>query len=256
MAKTKNKKYCKPSISDRCLSKISLDCTEYEGLLPEGSEFDEDSCISGTDIVEDIIKILDEHTDQLDLNNFGCCIEYKASDEEDGVTLKDVLETHEAHICDIEDRLDKLENGISDTGASNDCTDCDNLPSNYNGLVYNTSASGNITLNSSYTQYSAITTYDLKYKTKLKGTYKITLDISYTGNSASSELFSVGISVDGQQPSAGAFNQDTIKVANNMTTLHFIVDVDKGVNIIPVFKKASTIGVIVDKVKLIIEKVK
>lgn len=250
MAIKKGSKNCKATISDRCGSKTPLTCTEYEGILPQGSQFDEDDCLTGEDIIEDIISILDDHTEQLDFSDFGCCLNYTPSDIEAGLQLKDILSEHESRICDL---IENCSN--APTSSEDDCVDCENLTSNFIGLVYNTSGSGNVTIGASFTQFTAITSYDLKYKTKVKGKYKITLDLDYSGNTGSSELFSVGISIDGQSPEAGVFNQDTVKVANNSKTLHFVVEVDKGVTILPVFKKATTISVVMEKVKMIIEKV-
>ena len=251
MAIKRSSKNCKTQVSDTCPVKTPLTCTEYDGVLPTGSEYEDDDCLTGQDIIEDIITILDEHTDQLDFSEFGCCITYEASDTEAGVKLQDVLSKHESMICDL---LESCQNCSGNTSES-ECIDCENLPSNYNGLVYNTVGSGNVTLGSGYIQFSPIITYDLKYKTKLKGKYKITLEIDYTGNMVSSETFSIGVSVDGQQPANGVFNQDTVKVANNTKVMHFILEVDKGVVLLPYFKKATTIPVIIEKVKLIIEKV-
>lgn len=251
MAIKRSSKNCKATISDTCPVKTALNCTEYDGILPTGSEYEDDDCLTGQDIVEDIISILDDHTDQLDFSNFGCCLQYEASDIEAGVTLQDVLSVHESILCSLQESCQNC----SGNSESTECLDCDNLPSNFNGLVYNTVGSGNITLGGSYVNFSPINTYDLKYKTKLKGKYKITLEIDYTGSGVSSEVFSIGISIDGQQPSTGVFNQDTVKVANNTKVMHFIVEVDKGVVLLPYFKKAPTVSVIIEKVKLIIEKV-
>lgn len=253
--KNKAKKSCKSRISDRCLHKVPLTCTEYEGILPVGSAYDEDDCLTGEDIIEDIINILDDHTEQLDFSEFGCCQEYEASDEEKGVQLKDILSAHESMLCDHEERITKLESGTTESNSEG-CNDCEEQSSNFIGLVYNTSGVGNVTLNSSYATYSAIQTYNLKYKTKTKGTYKITLDIDFTGNSSPLEKFSVGISVDSQQPATGVFNQDEIKVDGNNKVIQFLMNVDKGANLLPMFKKAPTVNVIIEKVKLIIEKVK
>jgi len=251
MGTKRGSKYCKTIISDTCGAKTPLNCTDYDGILPTGSEYDAEDCLTGQDITEDIITILDEHTEELDFTGFGCCLEYEASDTEKGVTLHDVISKHESVLCDL---LESCQNCSGQTKSS-ECIDCDNLPSNYNGLVYNTVGSGNVSLGSNYIQFSPITSYDLKYKTKLKGKYKITLEIDYTGNMVSSETFSIGISVDGQTPVTGVFNQDTIKVANNSKVMHFVLDVDKGAVLLPYFKKASTISVVIEKVKLIIEKV-
>ena len=59
-----------------------------------------------------------------------------------------------------------------------------------------------------------------------------------------------------QQPATGVFNQDEIKVAGNNKVIQFLMNVDKGVNLLPMFKKAPTVNVVIEKVKLIIEKVK
>lgn len=254
MCKKRAKKYCKPTINDTCLSKINLVCTEYDGVLPVGSKYDEDECISGQDIIEDIIEILDDHTEQLDFSEFGCCIDYTPSDTESGLQLQDVLSKHENIICHL------LENCCVDkdtTQKPEDCDDtCEDITVNHIGLVFNTTGVGNTLIDNSYANFTTITPYALNYKTKVKGVYKITLDIDYTGNFSSNEVFSVGISLDGQQPQTGAFIQDTVKVANNSVTMHFLIDTTHGVNIIPYFKKAPTILVTIEKVKLIIEKVK
>ena len=253
MSNKRKKNYCRPTISDTCLTKIPLTCTEYDGILPVGSQYEDDECLSGQDIIEDIINILDDHTEQLDMSEFGCCIDYTASDVEKGVVLKDVLSKHENMLCHL---LENCCNGESDTTPTSPCQDCDEITENERGLVFNTTGVGNVTLNTAYTNFSPITSYTLNYKTKVKGTYKITVDIDYTGSTASSEQFEVGISLDGQQPTTGAFNQDTAKVANNTKTLHFITDVNKGVNINTFFKKAPSVNVVIEKVKVIIEKVK
>lgn len=258
--KTKIKNYCKPKLSDTCLgARVNLVCTDYDGILPEGSEYDEDSCLSGQDIIEDIINILDDHTEQLDFTDFGCCLTYEASDPEVGVTLQDVMSTFEGHICDL---LEKC-GDVDDCGCQNSnneptqpCnTDCDNLQPSQNGLVFHTTGIGDVTLDSTYNNFTPITSYQLNYKTKVAGVFKITIDLDYTGNTLSSETFEVGVNIDGQQPASGAFNKDTVKVANNSKTLHFVVEVGKGVNLTPSFKKASTQSVVIEKAKVIIEKV-
>lgn len=246
----KKAKYCKPSLSDTCLHKTPLTCTEYDGILPTGSNYEEDDCLTGQDIIEDIIEILDDHTEQLDVSDFGCCLNYEASDSEKGLVIKDILSKHESILCDLIESC-----GSQCEEATTECTSCEELQPSDKGLVFNTTGVGNIDLDGDYTNFTEIVSYLLTYKTKVKGTYKITLDLDYTGDMLSSEVFYVGISLDGQTPNTGAFNQDTIKVANNTKTLHFVLDIDKNVNVITKFKKATTEVVQIEKVKIIIEKV-
>lgn len=255
--KKKSKNYCRPKLSDTCLgSRINLVCTDYDGILPEGSAYDEDDCLTGQDIIEDIIIILDQHTEELDVKDFGCCLEYEASDKEKGLVIKDILSKHESAICHILETCCSEDKGCGGDSSDSGCKECSDLTVNETGLVFNTTGVGNISINNSFNSFNPITSYALNYKTKIAGTYKITVDLDYVGNMSSSENFEVGITIDGQAPDSGAFNKDTVKVANNTKTLHFIVEVNKGVNLNVVFKKAPTATVVIEKAKVITEKVK
>ena len=82
---------CRPSIKDTCGDKVPLNCTEYWGKLPENTKLDDNDCITGNEIIEDIIDLVDKNTSDLDFSEFEGCIEYPK--EGDVLTIKDISET-------------------------------------------------------------------------------------------------------------------------------------------------------------------
>lgn len=171
---------------------------------------------------------------------------------------KSDIKTINEEICKIKEDLEELKdccdnnNSVSDTP----CSDCQDIQPNYVGWVYNSVGAGNTDLTALlFSSFAPIPSYGLNYKTKVKGKYKITVDVDYVINLSSVQSFYIGVLIDNQQPSLGAFSQDYVKLANNSKTLHFILDVDKGVNLTVAFKKALSDTATIEKVKVIIEKV-
>lgn len=247
----KNKKrYCKPRVQDTCGPKYPLTCSTYQGILPR-TESDLDECSSGEEVIEYLIESVDDIKEELDFTGFGCCIEFK-KDNGEKVTIKDVVSHLSCRITDIEENCCT---GEKPTNTESECKDCEDIKPTDKGLVFNTSGSGLIQLDSNFSQFSPINTYGLKYKTKVKGVYKITVEIKSSVFSGVHEDYSVGISIDGSQPDLGAFNQSFVSTNSTNSTITFLVSVDKGVNIEPVFKKAPTGVVRIQSVKEIIEKV-
>lgn len=220
----------KLKVNKQGCSNVSSNC-----VLWGGTSFECFSVCSGDSVTEVVTEI----------GSIAC------SNKKDIASIKD-------DICEIKKELDDLKSCCENNESSSEtpCNDCQDIQPNYVGWVYNSVGAGNTDLTSpSFTSFAQIPSYGLNYKTKVKGKYKITVDVDYVINLSSTQSFYVGILIDNQQPSLGAFSQDYVKLANNSKTLHFIVDVDKGVNLSIAFKKASSDTATIEKVKVIIEKV-
>lgn len=236
--------FCGERYNSACAIKLPLKCTEYFGILPTNTDLDVDGCHSGLDIIEDIINILDNIQDEIDLKDFGCCIEYEPSDKEEGLTLRDILETHEGAICELKEEIDKCCNGNTDRDDSDDCYK--EMPCE-NGLVYYSSETTQAIINSS--TWSNVSTYNLKYKTQIKGVYKVTLEV-YTDVNP----YDIGVSIDGVNPDNGIFSSVSISPNTSPATVTFILDLNKAVNIVPYFKSGANTAI--NSIKMIVEKVK
>jgi len=245
------KKNCGATISDTCGSITPLTCTKYEGDLPVGSEYDDDSCITGVEIIEDIITILDEHTEQLDFTEFDTqCLEAEASDVDEGITLKDVITDIITEVCDIKDRLKE--------GCNETCTDCEDGCEEEgccNVMEYYDSSSDTVTVTSAMAAFTAVYP-TIKHKTLKGGKYKATIDLRInTLPTTPGSTFFIGISQDGLIPDTSIFTQEEIKVGGYRETVHFVFKVLPKTEITLMFKDGTGSDVAITGIKVMIEKV-
>lgn len=248
-------KKCKPELSDRCFPTINARCVDYEGDLLATTLLDPDDCNTLEEVIEDIINQVDENTEDLDVTDFGCCMEYEISDPDRGLTVKDVLGAHESLLCDIVKRLDEEE--VSEN--CNDCEDdCGEKSSCCGGLVHKSYGSGEIHINTvNYSTFKELPIADypnMSYKATKKGTYKFTIDIG-SQNGTAGDGFFVGIALNSFDPLPNPFHQSQLVPLTDSKTMHFIIDMIVGdVGIIKFKRIAGNIAV--DGMKLIVEKVK
>lgn len=255
----KNKKKCLPTISDRCPSPtMNAKCVDYEGILLEKTTLDPDDCNTVEDVIEDIIVAVDQNTDDLDMTSMGCCMEYEPSDTDRGLTLKDILNTHESFLCEHEKRITQLEKGEEPEKCSDCDSGCEDEKSNCcNILVHSSYGSGEIFINNSYLNFKALPNNaypNMEYRALKKGTYKITLDLGCE-NGAIGHGFFVGVSINNFDPLQNPFYQQSFSPLHNSKTIHFLVDLLKNDNIQIKYKHLAG-NIAIDGVKLIIEKVK
>ena len=122
--KKKSNRNCKLDLSDGCFSRNSAKCVDYEGILSEYSELDpESNCLDVEEVIEDLSNIVDDIKDAIDVSEQGCCITYTPSNEEVGLVIKDVTSAHEGMICDLVDRVDKLEENCKGGGSCQSSVD-------------------------------------------------------------------------------------------------------------------------------------
>lgn len=243
-------KKCKPTLSDRCLATMNAKCVDYEGLLRENSTLDEDDCINVEEVIDDIIIAVDQNTDDLNFTEFGCCIEYEASDTDRGVTLKDVVGTHESMLCDIVKRLDGEEVQECQTSCEDSCEDdnCCDILKKFDSLSSQISVVSSNWVNS--------TTQELQYKATKKGTYKFTFELGVNVSSAAMSFYA-GLSLNGLTPESSLFSQVLVN-SSNSNTVTFITKM--ATNDVARFASKIVSGspytFILDYVKIIVEKVK
>lgn len=236
---------CRPSIKDTCVDKISLHCTEYWGKLPKETKLDDNGCITGNEVIEDIIDLVDKNTSDLDFSEFTGCIEYPK--EGDVLTIKDIIKEHQERLCVIEEEC--CSSGNSGSGNTDCFDECGNEIGN--GLVYYDTWVGDTELDS---VLKDVSNGSIKYKTLKKGTYKVSVETYYT----SAFSARIGISIDDSMPSGGVFNMTyNIGAVSPISTV-FIADLNKGVNV--TIKYSDTPASIghsrVNMYKVVIEKVK
>lgn len=251
-----NNKKCRQKFSDTCMSRTTTDCVDYVGdLYPVNTSLDADDCNTATDIIEDIINILDQHTEALDFSEFGCCLEYEASNEEDGVTIKDVIRAHESMLCDHEDRISKLEKGESSSSCS-DCKDCGEGCDDTDGCCTI------LKYYDSYTQPLAInqinwlnsTNSALQYKANKGGVYKITLELAETTSVLPNQQAFIGISLNGLEPDSDLYSQAKLAI-RYPKTITFISKMKVNDTVRVAYKRGTT-NYELEYVKMFVEKVK
>lgn len=99
---------CKDKISNICVDPTLATCVDYEGPLGANTKIVDD-CVNQHDVNEDLYIITDEIIDGLDTSTLGeLCLTYPLTDGK--VTPKSVFETHEIKICELDSRVDTLEN--------------------------------------------------------------------------------------------------------------------------------------------------
>lgn len=242
-------KKCKPTLSDRCLATMNAKCVDYEGILRENSTLEEDDCINVEEVIEDIIIAVDQNTADLNFTEFGCCIEYEVSDTDRGLTLKDVVGTHESMLCDIVKRLDgeQVEEGCNKCGEDN-CEDdncCETLKK-FDSL------SSPLTISSS--NWTNNNSTELQYKATKSGTYKFTFELGI--NTSSSALsFTAGLSLNGFAPESSLFSQVVVN-SSNSNTVTFISKMSTNDTARFATKAISGVTYLLDYVKVIVEKIK
>lgn len=245
---------CKTKLSDKCGSTVSSSCVDYVGdLYPTNTSLDPDDCNTVTDIIEDIINIVDQHTEDLDFSDFGDCLDYEASDEERGITLKDVLSKHEEKICDHEERIQKLEEGCSGSSDCKSCEDgCEETTGCCNILKQYDSLSQELLINQN--AWTNSTNNSLTYKASKTGTYKIVVEIAETSSVLTNQNAFIGISLNGFDPLNDLYSQ--CKISHKHTkTLNFITKMKFNDTLRLSYKKGTT-DYSLEYVKMFVEKVK
>lgn len=242
-------KKCKPTLSDRCLATMNAKCVDYEGILRENSTLDEDGCINVEEVIEDIIVAVDQNTEDLDFTEFGCCLEYEVSDTDRGLTLKDVVETHESLLCDIVKKIDgeQTEEGHNNCGENN-CEDdnCCEILKKFDSL------SSPLTITSK--NWTNNNSTELQYKATKRGTYKFTFELGI--NTSSSALsFTAGLSLNGLTPESSLFSQVVVN-SQNSNTVTFISKMSTNDTARFATKTVSGVPYLLDYVKVIVEKIK
>lgn len=112
---------CKSKITKKCLSTTYAPCVRYEKDRPEISLIPKEDCASIEDTTDDLYKITQSISDNIDLSELGTkCLTY-IKDVEGKNTVKNVLLKYEEEIC----RLTEEVNNIKTEGICNtDITSC------------------------------------------------------------------------------------------------------------------------------------
>lgn len=251
MAKSR-KNSCKGSISDRCPGTMNSACVDYDSdIYLENTSLDPDDCNTVEDLIEDIIVAVDQNTQDLNFEDFGCCLEYEASDEERGLTLKDVLSAHESKICEL------LDGNVGEGSGGNcegGCGDTDPCSDNYVGAILqsNSSVTSQIVMNNM--DWVISNNSSLSFKANKIGTYEVILEFVESSNVLQNQNATIGIAVDNTNPEPGIFTQTTISPRHPKTVHFFTKLIPNGV--VKVAYKTNVGTYRLDYIKMIVKKVK
>ena len=114
------KKSCQSKVKHTCGSIVFADCTSYETELPEFSELE---CPSIEETTEELYNLVGEIKEQTDLSELGeACLEYLL-DENDKIVVKNVLLKFEEKICELEEKVNEIENRPLCNQPLGDCID-------------------------------------------------------------------------------------------------------------------------------------
>lgn len=82
-----------------CGSKVSSDCTSYEGWLPDWSELKGEDCVSVAEVLEEQYRTLDKILTAIDVSSLGrVCVNYPVSDKKK-ITVAMALTAFESLLC-------------------------------------------------------------------------------------------------------------------------------------------------------------
>lgn len=243
---------CKSKFNNTCIELISSDCVDYNSdIYRENTTLDKDDCNTVTDVLEDLTLGLEEVEKQLDFSGFGCCIDYEAEDSEKGLTIKDIVSTHEGLLCEYDARLEKLEKGESngDCGCKkDDCNDDDCC----NILKKHDSYSTALTI--SNTNWVKSTNSSLEYKATKGGVYEIILEFVEDIETESYNEAGLGISLNGFDPNNNLFEQVKISPRHTKTVV-FVVNMKLNDVARVAYKKLND-NYKLEYIKMIVKKVK
>ena len=115
------KQSCQSKVKHTCTGSIQYAlCTVYEGVLPEFSELE---CPSIEETTEELYNLVGEIKEETDLSELGnSCLEYVET-EEGKLIVKNVLLKFEEKICELEEKVNELENRPLCNQPLGDCVD-------------------------------------------------------------------------------------------------------------------------------------
>lgn len=207
------RKKCAPKLSDRCFSRVSAKCVDYEGKLPKCTNIDEDDCLNVEEIIEEVIDKVDE----LCLTGFEGegCIDYTPSDPSKGLSLEDILLAHDREICNLQGG----DGGVPPAGDPVD--NCGNpIVSCCEVLKYYGAWEGDFDLERHYLDPS---NGDVSYQIQEVGTYKFTIDSVFSEMSN----IQIGLFINENPPSQTLFEEMKMFSQFN-NTVHFIKSLQPG----------------------------
>lgn len=246
---------CKIKISDRCFPRTNAVCVDYEGTLVRPGGLDEDMCHNTEDAIDHLADLVDEILEDINLSGLGCCLAYTITDEEKGLTVSDVLSSHEGMLCDHEERLDNIEENCCRGKISPKQEDeCGKPINNTVSFLYHSFGVGSVNIDNTYSSFKYIPNSsfeDLLYKCEFVGTYKVTVE---TKTNTSSSSISVGLSKNNFAPLASPFSQTRIESGNYNTTT-FIIEADKNDELKIKYKQESG-NTVITTVKMMVELIK
>ena len=202
---------CKPKLSDRCGSPINLKCTDYEGMLLSNTTLDEDDCITGEGIIEDIINQVDENTEDLDFVKFASCLEIDPSDSDRGLTIADVISAHDSEICRLKGVLEDFSN--PDEPCEDDCCEDDGCCQ----ILKKFDAYTSPIVTADGSDWNITTTSNLMYKATKTGTYKFTFELGCSDTNLATSTMNAGLSLNSFSPGSSLFEQVEVSGVDNIT---------------------------------------
>lgn len=248
-------KKCKLNISNTCLTRTNAKCVDYEGTLIKLDGLDEDLCHNVEDAIDYLGDEVDDIKEDIDVSGLGCCMTYTVTDEEKGLTVADVLSSHEGMLCDHEERLNEMQdNCCGGAGSGTQEDDC-GKPVNSN-VSYRESSfgTGSANIDATYNDFKFIPNSsfsDLLYKCEFTGTYKVTVE---TEADTTSTSIIAGLSKNDFAPDASPFSQTKIEGVMYNTT-NFIVQATKN-DELKIKYKQGVGSTVVTTVKMIVELIK
>lgn len=202
---------CKSKLSDRCLTPMNAVCVDYDGILLETTTLDPNDCNSVEDVIEDIVNQVDENTEDLNFTDFDSCLDIEPSDEDRGLTVKDVITAHDSAICALQEQLNDLSNP-DQLECEDECCEDDGCCSILKKFDVRSTP-----LTANKVGWGVVTDAELTYKASKLGTYKFTFELGINDETEITQTCYVGLSLNGFDPLTNLFEQVLVTAYNNNT---------------------------------------
>lgn len=228
-------------------------CIKYEGNIAEHGDLISCDCHSIEEVVEDLSAMADEAYEQTHYPLNADCLQL-LKDKEGNVENAAAVQAIATKLCEVAEAI-----GLSNTGS--ECEECIDPCSTGNdccgGVVYTNYTSGEIFVSDvMMPNWTIVTTsqYNMEYKVQKSGNYKVTLDVGCTEEDPNGRC-KIGIGVNSSDPEAGnPFAEHELIPEFNSKTLHFFLRSLKKGDIMKLKFKGEAQTVLIDGLKMIIEK--
>jgi hypothetical protein len=244
---------CTGSFNNCGSKKTSAKCVTHEGDVLRDGELNNCDCNTVYEVIEDIVQVVDKIYPEVFFELEDCDSVVLTKNPDGTVSNSVFAQTVLNEICEIKGSL-----GITNTppceGCIDDCTDdaC-------KAIVFTKVASGNqLVIAPTFTSWTlpTVADYVTEYTVKTKGNYKITIDFRCINDTLATSSIMVGIGINSAVPESGnGFAEFELAPDFTSRTMHFYIRNASVADILKVKFKANGPGVLISKMKVIIEKV-